>query len=144
MYADLTVEENLHLWAAVRGVADSHSRAAAVVESLGLAPFAGRRVRHCSQGIARRATLATAFLTPARLLLLDEPFANLDADAQERVTALIRERRASGAAVVVASHEPDFIASQAGRVIALDRGRISAVDDSPGSRGPSGRPEVPA
>jgi len=58
-----------------------------------------------SAGQARRAALACLVARRAELWLLDEPHAGLDADGRDELDALLRQAAASGATVIVASHE---------------------------------------
>ena len=76
------------------------------MEALGLAELAQVPVRLLSSGQIKRATLARVAASAAPLWLLDEPLNALDADGARRLQALIARHRASGGAVVAASHQP--------------------------------------
>jgi ATP-binding cassette subfamily C protein CydD len=76
-----------------------------------------------SGGEAHRVALARTFLKRGRLLLLDEPTANLDAASESAVIEVIH-RLAASATVVVASHSPAVLAA-CDRVCVLDRGRVT-------------------
>jgi len=82
--------------------ADSH----AAMTAMGLADLAEVPVRLLSTGQARRARLARVIASRARLWLLDEPLNGLDADGTERLEQAIAGYRASGGAVLAASHQP--------------------------------------
>lgn len=75
-------------------------------DTLGLAHLAHVPVRLLSSGQAKRATLARVAASGVPLWLLDEPLNALDADGAERLTSLVNQHRASGGAVVAASHQP--------------------------------------
>jgi ABC-type transport system involved in cytochrome bd biosynthesis fused ATPase/permease subunit len=75
-----------------------------------------------SGGEAHRVALARTFLTRARLLLLDEPTAHLDAASESSIIEVVR-RLARSATTVVASHSPALLAA-CDRVITLDRGEL--------------------
>jgi len=74
--------------------------------ALGLAGLASVPVRLLSSGQAKRATLARVAASGAPLWLLDEPVNALDHDGAERLERLISAHRASGGAVLAASHQP--------------------------------------
>jgi heme exporter protein A len=74
--------------------------------AMGLAHLAAVPVRMLSTGQRKRATLARAMASGAALWLLDEPANGLDADGQNRLAAAVAAHRASGGAVLAASHQP--------------------------------------
>ncbi len=76
------------------------------LDKLGIGHLAAVPVRYLSWGLAKRASLARVAALGAPLWLLDEPKNTLDADGIERLDALIAEHRASGGAVVAATHVP--------------------------------------
>ncbi|EXG81190.1 zinc ABC transporter ATP-binding protein AztA [Cryptosporangium arvum] len=76
-----------------------------MLDRLGLADLAGRRLRELSGGQRQRTLLAQALVQDAEVYVLDEPTAALDAASRQRVHELLAERRAAGAAMVLASHD---------------------------------------
>ena len=76
------------------------------LEAVGLSPLSDVPVRHLSAGQRKRASLARVLASGAPLWLLDEPLNGLDRDSAGQVEKLIEQHRASGGAVVVASHLP--------------------------------------
>ena len=93
---ELTLKHALRFWG---GAVD------AALDALGLAHLADVPVRLLSSGQAKRATLARVAASGVHLWLLDEPLNALDADGADRLAELIRRHRASGGAVVAASHQ---------------------------------------
>ncbi|WP_458389783.1 heme ABC exporter ATP-binding protein CcmA [Sphingomonas sp. F9_3S_D5_B_2] len=76
------------------------------MEALGIAYLRDVPVRLLSSGQQKRATLVRVTASGAPLWLLDEPLNALDADGAERLAMLVAEHRASGGAVIAASHQP--------------------------------------
>jgi heme exporter protein A len=76
------------------------------LDAWGLAHLEQVPVRLLSSGQAKRAALARVAASSARLWLLDEPLNALDADGAERLASLVDRHRASGGAVLAASHQP--------------------------------------
>ena len=113
LYADLTGRENLRYHARLHGVAEQ--RVEEVLEAVGMERRADDAVRLLSRGMVQRLAVCRAVLHRPRLLLLDEPRANLDPAAAELVEPLIG--RASGCTRVITSHDPQA---------ALARGRRRA------------------
>ena len=98
---DLTVEENIRFYSALRHVSENPSQ---VVAEAGLAPFAHRSVRQLSAGQKRRIVLAVLRLSGARLWLLDEPLTNLDRPGRELVARWLDRHLAGQGIAVVATH----------------------------------------
>jgi heme exporter protein A len=97
----LALDRELPLRRALKFWADDVDQA---MEGMGLIPLAQVPVRLLSAGQAKRATLARVAASGAHLWLLDEPWNGLDSDGAERLNTMIARHRASGGAVLAASH----------------------------------------
>ncbi|KAA0017889.1 thiol reductant ABC exporter subunit CydD [Salinicola corii] len=93
----------------------------------------GERGAGLSGGEGQRLALARVFLSPAKLVLLDEPTAALDPETEREVIAGLTRLAASGRTLVVATHHPAIMA-MAGRVLAIKGGRLSTVERPDASR----------
>ena len=100
LYEDLTARENL----ALVGTALARDGGAACLERVGLLARADERVRGFSAGMRKRLSLARALLKAPTLLLLDEPFGELDPQGMALVEALIAEQREKGTTLVLSTH----------------------------------------
>jgi heme exporter protein A len=103
--AALTVRENLQFWADYLGGAGRASLKAAL-EAIALAPLADLPAAYLSAGQKRRLSLARLLAVRRPIWLLDEPASALDAAAQDRLAALMRDHLASGGIIVAATHGP--------------------------------------
>lgn len=104
---------------------DAKERRARVAEALDrvqLADFAAAPFNGLSGGQRQRALLAQGIARRARIFLLDEPAAGLDAESRERTRVMLAEEARRGAAVACVSHDEDSIAA-ADAVISLAGGR---------------------
>jgi putative ABC transport system ATP-binding protein len=102
----LTVAENLALPALAAGQGADPARAAELLQALGIAALSGRRPHQLSVGQAQRVALARALMRRPRLLLADEPSANLDDGHTANMLALLLDTaRREGCTLVVASHD---------------------------------------
>jgi len=123
--AELTLRENLEH--ATRLFGGDTSRIERALQVVGLAEAADRKVEQSSYGMLRRTEAARLLITKPRVLLLDEAFSGLDAQAQDLIDALISRTTDSGGAVVMVSHDAAHLADRSGRVLALAAGRLEQV-----------------
>jgi ABC-type multidrug transport system ATPase subunit len=124
LYSDLTLAENLRLWADVAGRPASEADAA--LEMVGLARAADRRADRSSNGMQRRVDLARLLMLRPSLVLLDEAHAGLDQDAETIVDEIIRRARLDGGGALLVSHDATRLRMRVDQVQDLSEGRISA------------------
>jgi heme exporter protein A len=123
IYGDLSARENLEfsrrMWggSSVVGVDEALDR-------VGLARVANERAAGFSSGMTRRLALARLVMRPARILLLDEPYASFDTDGIELVNELVREAADRGGIVLIATHDPERSAGVVDGVVTLQEGRV--------------------
>ncbi|CAP44692.1 ABC transporter ATP-binding protein [Bordetella petrii] len=98
------------------------ARNAALLERVGIADAAHRRVGGYSKGMRQRLALAQALLGRPRILLLDEPTTGLDPASRLMFYDLVRELRDAGATVLVSTHALAEIAGHVDRVIVMTHG----------------------
>jgi len=121
LYPELSVAELLRFVAAARGVADAVASAetARLLSLLGLAGAESTLCRELSQGMGRKTAIAAALLHQPRMIVLDEALNGLDRTSAERLVAELDARRAAGAAVLLSSHDLDFLARWCTRALHL-------------------------
>jgi heme ABC exporter ATP-binding subunit CcmA len=115
LYDDLTGSENLGFAAELMGIPgpDRPGRVSDALERVGLASDRDARVSTYSAGMRRRLALGRLLLGHPRLVLLDEPYAALDAAGMNLVDDLLDGWRATGATVLVATHADERLAGRA-------------------------------
>lgn len=94
--------ENLRTLAAIAGVV-SEEHIVATMRRVGLEPDNPHRVRGYSPAMVQQLALAQALMEDPRVLILDEPFSDLDPDNRERVIRIMRDLHAAGTTIVVAT-----------------------------------------
>ncbi len=125
LYRDLTGRENLQYHARLHRI--ELERVEEVLEAVQMERRASDPVRLLSRGMIQRLAVARAVLHRPRLLLLDEPRANLDPAASDLIEPLIG--RASGCTRVLTSHDPRSVLAEADIVLALKDGRPAFVGE---------------
>lgn len=99
-------------------------RARALLRELGIGALAGRTLREISYGQTRRVLFARALIQDPELLLLDEPFAGVDAHTRRALLSVLESRVARGLALVMASHHRSEWPSVTTHELLLRRGRV--------------------
>ena len=124
LYGELTVGEFLQFVAAARRMDASGARAECgrLLGMLGLAGAEGTLCRELSQGMGRKTAIIAALLHRPRAILLDEALNGLDRPSAERLVAELDARRAEGAAVLISSHDLEFVAEWCSRGLLLRGG----------------------
>ncbi len=102
------------------------ARAREALAGMGLAAMDGRDVATLSGGEAQRVALARALAADARLLLLDEPFGNVDRLTRADLVQRLRAQLARGQAAIVVTHDPADAVELGARVLLMDQGCVVA------------------
>ena len=84
-------------------------------------------IRECSLGMLKRVGLMGALLGPQRLVVLDEPLNGLDVENIRLLRQRLRELRAQGKTILMASHILSFVEELSDRVGIIHQGRMKAV-----------------
>lgn len=128
LYDELSVVENLLFAGRMYGVSSVYDRVANLLADGNLRPQAHRPVGQLSQGMRQRVAILRALVHEPRLLVLDEPSANLDSHGREWLQRLHGRWRSTGQTVCFASHDDTHCRALADRIVHLDAARIVAIE----------------
>jgi ABC-2 type transport system ATP-binding protein len=124
---NLTVLENLNIFAMLYGVANRRKKIAELLERLEIANCAGKITGSLSSGQLTRLSLCKALLNDPEVLFLDEPTASLDPDIAAKVrAALLGIQVDCGATIIYTSHNMLEVEALCDEVIFLSRGKVAA------------------
>lgn len=129
LYDEMTGLENLRYFAGLYGPIDE-SKLREAIRTVGLDPDLDRYVGQYSQGMRQRLSLARATLNDPKVLLLDEPFSNLDPHSSKAMSALLGKMRDGGKTIIVVTHQATHVADIADESVWMSQGKI--VDRQPG------------
>lgn len=112
LYADLSVEENLRFYAGIFGVSRrDYARKREVLYGFsGLEPFSGRRAGALSGGMKQKLSLSCALVHDPEVLILDEPTTGVDPVSRQQFWGILRDLKARGSAIAVATPYMDEVA----------------------------------
>jgi ABC-2 type transport system ATP-binding protein len=122
----MTADELLVMHQGLAGSRAGAGERSRLLELVGLADVAERRVESMSKGMQQRLGIAQALIGAPRMLVLDEPTSALDPAGRRTVRALLEELRAGGTAVLLNSHLLSEIELVCDRVVIITRGRVVA------------------
>jgi len=123
LYDEMSAMENLRYFARLYGLQDD-SRCAQIIASVGLDPNLQRPVGQYSQGMRQRISLARALLNDPMLLLLDEPFSNVDIRSAREMVKLLAHMRDSGKTIFVVTHQASLLEGTADEFVWMQNGQI--------------------
>ncbi|MBT2231023.1 ABC transporter ATP-binding protein [Nonomuraea sp. NEAU-A123] len=115
-----------HLWCLARSNGIGRGRVGEVLEQVGLAEVAGRRIAGFSLGMRQRLGVAAALLGDPGVLMFDEPVNGLDPEGIRWIRELMRLLAGEGRTVLVSSHLMGEMALTADHVVVIGRGRLIA------------------
>ena len=127
LYDELTAQENLRYFAKLYPGRDCLTPAEAL-RQVGLDPDLTRPFGQYSQGMRQRTSLARVLLPAPELLLLDEPFSNMDVESVSQMVQLVAKFRQGNRTIVITTHQREHAAPIADWVLALKAGRVASFE----------------
>jgi ABC-type multidrug transport system ATPase subunit len=123
LYDELSGMENLSYFAQLYDIRDGACCASSMTQ-LGLDPVLKRPAGQYSQGMRQRLSLARALLHDPQILLLDEPFSNVDLRSSQQMVSLLRRMRDSGKTLLVVTHQAALLEGVSDEFIWMEAGQI--------------------
>jgi len=129
LYDELSALENLRYFAGLYRTCRCLAPEEALL-SVGLDPSLTRPVGQYSQGMRQRTSLARVLLPQPDLLLLDEPFSNMDAASASKMVALLGQLRAANRTVVLTTHQRSLAEPLADYFLMMEAGQLTASTEA--------------
>ena len=126
LYDEMSGMENLRYFAELYGLKSGEvdRRCRAAITSVKLDPDLERPVGQYSQGMRQRMSWARALLNDPKLVLLDEPFSNVDARSAAEMAGLLAQIRDRGKTLLIVTHQPAQLTGHADEFLWMESGRI--------------------
>lgn len=124
LYDEMSGMENLRYFAMLYGIQDNN-RCASAIRAVDLDPGLTRPVGQYSQGMRQRMSLARALIHDPALLLLDEPFSNVDATSSRAMVNLLANLRDSGKTIFIVTHQSSLLEGVADEFVWMSAGKIT-------------------
>ncbi len=123
LYDEMSGMENLCYFARLYGIVDDR-RCAAVIDAMKLDATLKRPVGQYSQGMRQRMSLARAMLNDPKILLLDEPFSNVDGRSAREMVSLLGHMRDASKTIFVVTHQASLLDGVADEFVSMEAGQI--------------------
>lgn len=130
LYDELSGMENLRYFAGLYGL-DDDAVCRKAMQMVGLDPELSRRIGQYSQGMRQRLSLARAMLHDPELILLDEPFSNVDVHSAREMAAVLGRVRDKGKTIFVVTHQATLMEGVADEFVHMAAGQIVAREEVP-------------
>jgi len=124
LYDEMSGMENLLYFARLYNIHDDE-RCARTIAAVGLDPTMTRPVGQYSQGMRQRMSLARALIHDPKILLLDEPFSNVDTRSARQMTQLLTQLRDAGKTIFVVTHQASQLEHAADEFVHMEVGLIA-------------------
>jgi ABC-type multidrug transport system ATPase subunit len=123
LYDEMSGMENLRYFARLYDIA-GEGRCRQVIQAVGLDAELARAVGKYSQGMRQRMSLARALLNDPKILLLDEPFSNVDVHSAREMVGLLKNMRDAGKTIFVVTHQAALLEGVADEFVWMQAGQI--------------------
>jgi len=124
LYDDMSGMENLRYFARLYGIDSNDERCVEAIRAVNLDPALIRPVGQYSQGMRQRMSLARAVLNNPKILLLDEPFSNVDVRSAREMVGLLAALRSVGKTIFVVTHQAFLLEGVADEFVWMEAGQI--------------------
>ena len=125
LYKKLTVLQSLSYLASLKGVETRlvNSRVDELLERVGMLPHKGKKIEELSRGMGQLIQFLTTIIHDPQLIILDEPFANLDPVNTELLKEIILDLRSQGKAIILSTHRMNEVEELCDRIFMINEGR---------------------
>jgi ABC-type multidrug transport system ATPase subunit len=123
LYDEMSGMENLRYFARLYGI-DDDKHCDQAIRTVALDPTLSRPVGQYSQGMRQRMSLARAILHDPKILLLDEPFSNVDAQSAREMVTLLTRMRDAGKTILLVTHQASLLEGAANQFVWMRAGQV--------------------
>lgn len=130
LYEALSPRENVAFSARLYGIRDAEPRVEDSLRRMSMLERADAPIRTLSRGMQQRVSIARAMVHSPQLVLADEPYSGLDESGARALTALLRELRSAGTAIIIVTHNLVEGLSLATHAAVMQRGKFVRYDST--------------
>ena len=120
LYQNFSILENIDFFSNISGFRISSESQNEIEKALGLKNILGKKISDLSYGQRKKASMLRSLMSDPELLILDEPFSNLDSDSTDSFISILKTLKESGKSIIISSNRKDIVGSVSDNLLNMD------------------------
>ena len=120
LYQNFSISENIDFFSNIYGFRISSESQNEIEKALGLKNISGKKIFELSYGQRKKASMLRSLMSDPELLILDEPFSNLDSDSTDSFISILKTLKESGKSIIISSNRKDIVGSVSDNLLNMD------------------------
>lgn len=120
LYQNFSISENIDFFSNISGFRISSESQNEIEKALGLKNILGKKISDLSYGQRKKASMLRSLMSDPELLILDEPFSNLDSDSTDSFISILKTLKESGKSIIISSNRKDIVGSVSDNLLNMD------------------------
>ena len=120
LYQNFSISENIDFFSNISGFRISSESQNEIEKALGLKNILGKKISELSYGQRKKASMLRSLISDPELLILDEPFSNLDSDSTDSFISILKTLKESGKSIIISSNRKDIVGSVSDNLLNMD------------------------
>ena len=120
LYQNFSISENIDFFSNISGFRISSESQNEIEKALGLKNILGKKISELSYGQRKKASMLRSLMSDPELLILDEPFSNLDSDSTDSFISILKTLKESDKSIIISSNRKDIVGSVSDNLLNMD------------------------
>ena len=120
LYQNFSISENIDFFSEISGFKISSELQDEIEKALGLQNILGKKISDLSYGQRKKASMLRSIISNPDLLVLDEPFSNLDSESTDSFISILKKLKKSGKSIIISSNRKDIVGSVSDNLLNMD------------------------
>ena len=120
LYQNFSILENIDFFSNISGFRISSELQDEIEKALGLQNILGKKISDLSYGQRKKASMLRSLISDPDLLVLDEPFSNLDSDSTDSFISILKTLKEAGKSIIISSNRKDIVGSVSDNLLNMD------------------------
>ena len=120
LYQNFSISENIDFFSNISGFRISSESQNEIEKALGLKNISGKKISELSYGQRKKASMLRSLMSDPELLILDEPFSNLDSDSTDSFISILKTLKESDKSIIISSNRKDIVGSVSDNLLNMD------------------------